>query len=62
MDRRAVSKAQSELLAERLRAAGATAQNAPQKGNTDMTLNRDIGRPDDPSTAVINAFLKRLGG
>jgi len=58
--RRKDSTAQSEALAEALRRAGTSAQVVPQEGKTHMTLNRELGEADDPSTAEIDRFLARL--
>jgi arylformamidase len=57
---RADSTAQSEALARALRAGGSKAEVVPQAGKTHMTLNRELGTPGDPSTAVVDAFLARL--
>jgi acetyl esterase/lipase len=54
------STAQGEKLARLLREGGSRAEVLPQRGMTHMTLNRQLGQPGDPSTAVVDAFLARL--
>jgi acetyl esterase/lipase len=54
------STAQSEKLARLLREGGSRAEVLAQRGKTHMTLNRELGQPGDPSTAVVDAFLARL--
>lgn len=60
VSRRPEAVAQSEVLAARLTAAGAAVLVAPQPGKTHASLNRELGRPGDASTAVVDAFLERL--
>ena len=49
------STAQSENLA-----AGAKATVSPQAGKTHSSLNKELGSPDDPSTAEVDRFLAAL--
>lgn len=58
--RRQDARAQSDALAAALRAAGTPVRVVPQEGKTHMTLNRELGDVGDPSTAVVDAFLKSL--
>ncbi|WP_300972856.1 alpha/beta hydrolase [Sphingomonas sp. LHG3406-1] len=58
--RRADSVRQSQQLAAALRAAGNRAEVAPQPDKNHGSLNREMGEPGDPSTAVVDAFLKQL--
>lgn len=57
---RADARAQAEGLARALRAGGARATIAPQRGKTHMTINRELGRPGDSTTAVVDSFLASL--
>jgi acetyl esterase/lipase len=57
---RADSTAQSEVLAAKLRSAGAVAEVLPQAGKSHMTLNRELGAAGDPTTAVVDGFLAKL--
>lgn len=54
------STVQSEGLAAKLKAAGSRASVVPQQGKTHSTLNRELGQPGDPSTAVVDRFLAGL--
>lgn len=54
------STAQSQALAAKLTAAGSRAIVAAQQGKTHATLNRELGQPGDPSTAVVDRFLAGL--
>ena len=56
--RRPDSKRQSHLLAEALIAKGGKAKVLPVD-KTHGTINADCGKPDDPVTKAINAFLRR---
>ena len=56
--RRKDSKAQSEGLAAKLRAAGVEAKVVPAEGKTHATINRELGQPDDPPTAAVFEFLE----
>jgi acetyl esterase/lipase len=58
--RRADSVRQSEQLAVALNAARASATVAPQDGKNHGTLNKEMGEPGDPSTAVVDVFLAKL--
>lgn len=60
VERRADSVAQSQELAAKLKAAGATVQVVPQPAKTHMTLNRELGDAGDPSTVVVDRFLAGL--
>lgn len=54
---RADSKTQSELLAAALRKAGGKATVTAVAGKNHITINRDCGKPGDPVTRAIAAFL-----
>nr|WP_314442738.1 alpha/beta hydrolase [uncultured Sphingomonas sp.] len=54
------STSQSEKLARLLREGGSRAEVLPQSGKTHATINRDMGKPGDPATAAVDAFLARL--
>lgn len=54
---RADSKAQSEELAAKLRAAGVSANVVPARGKTHATINRELGEPDDAPTREVFEFL-----
>lgn len=60
VERRADSRAQSEALAAALKAGGARVDLLPQAGKTHMTLNRELGDAGDPSTAVVDDWLKKI--
>lgn len=51
------SRAQSEALAERLRAAGGKATTVHEPDKTHMTLNRELGVEGDGPTAKVLEFL-----
>ncbi len=51
------SRLQSNALAEKLNAAGTKAQAVPAEGKTHMTINRELGEPDDPPTQAVFEFL-----
>jgi len=55
--RREASRLQSSGLAEALRLAGGKATVVPAQGKTHISINRDIGKPNDVVTAKILAFL-----
>lgn len=55
--RRADSREQAEALAERLRAVGAKARTVHDPEKTHLTLNRELGEPDDGPTAQVLEFL-----
>lgn len=57
---RADSVAQSEVLAQALRKTGARAAVKPQAGKTHSSINRELGTPGDPTTAVVDGFLASL--
>ena len=52
------SKAQSEGLAAKLRAAGIEAKVVAAEGKTHTTINRELGQPDDPPTKAVFEFLR----
>jgi arylformamidase len=52
------SKAQSEGLASKLRAAAVEAKVLPAEGKTHATINRELGQPDDPPTKAVFEFLR----
>jgi acetyl esterase/lipase len=56
------SKAQSEGLAEMLREAGFEAKVVPAEGRTHLTINRELGEPDDIPTKEVFAFLQSQTG
>ncbi|MBI1346978.1 alpha/beta hydrolase fold domain-containing protein [bacterium] len=51
-------KLQSEALADALRECGVSVEVIGAEGKTHMTINREIGTPDDAVTESIFAFLK----
>jgi acetyl esterase/lipase len=53
------TKAQSHAFAERLRAAGVTAEVVAGEGKTHGTINSDLGKPGDEPTKAVEAFLKK---
>jgi acetyl esterase/lipase len=55
---RADSKAQSELFAAALQAAGVHAKTVPAAGKTHGTINSDLGREGDAPTQALFAFLQ----
>jgi acetyl esterase/lipase len=52
------SKAQSEGLAAKLREAGVEAKVVPVEGKTHLTINRELGDPDDLPTGAVFEFLR----
>ncbi|QDV18539.1 Carboxylesterase [Gimesia panareensis] len=58
--RRDDSRRQSQLLAEKLKASRVPVSVISAPGKTHMTINREIGEPDDLPTQKIFTFLKRL--
>ena len=52
------SKAQSEGLAAKLREAGVEARVSPAEGKTHLTINRELGEPDDAPTKEVIEFLR----
>jgi acetyl esterase/lipase len=52
------SRLQSEGLARALVEAGVEARVVPAEGKTHMTINRDLGAPDDAPTAAVYQFLE----
>jgi acetyl esterase/lipase len=52
------SKAQSEGLAEMLCEAGVEAKVLPAEGKTHLTINRELGEPDDAPTREVFEFLR----
>ncbi|NVE94659.1 alpha/beta hydrolase [Altererythrobacter lutimaris] len=59
---RAESRAQSEALALALREAGAEAEAVPIADSDHRKLNVELGKPGDPATALVDAFLESLSG
>lgn len=57
--RRADSRAQSHLLAKRLKAAGGEARVVPAEGKTHGSLNKELGAKGDAPTREVFRFLKR---
>jgi acetyl esterase/lipase len=51
------TKAQSQRLAEALRAAGVPAKAYPAEGKTHDTINSGLGQPDDKPTKALFEFL-----
>lgn len=51
------SRLQSEALAEKLSAAGSKSRAVPAEGKTHMTINSELGEPDDAPTAAVFEFL-----
>jgi acetyl esterase/lipase len=49
---------QSEALASRLREVGVEAKVVPAEGKTHLTINRELGEPDDLPTEVVSEFLR----
>jgi arylformamidase len=56
--RRRDSKAQSEGLAIKLREVGVEATVVPVEGKTHLTINRELGQPDDLPTRAVFEFLR----
>jgi acetyl esterase/lipase len=52
------SKAQSEGLAAKLREAGIEVKVVPAEGKTHLTINRELGEPDDVPTKEVFEFLR----
>jgi acetyl esterase/lipase len=55
---RADSRAQSEALAQKLKQAGVDAALFPAKDKNHLTINRDLGEPEDPPSKAILDFLR----
>jgi acetyl esterase/lipase len=51
------TRIQAEVLAQTLRNAGIPARTFAAPGQTHLTLDADLGRPDDPATKVLAVFL-----
>lgn len=58
--RRADATAQSNSLARALQNAGATVQLEPIEGESHMTINRELGEPDNPHTDIVEKYLRSL--
>lgn len=58
--RRATSRRQSHLLAEKLKECHVPVTLVSAPGKTHLTINREIGEPDDLPTQKIFEFLNRL--
>jgi acetyl esterase/lipase len=56
------SKAQSEGLAAKLREAGVEVKVVPAEGKTHLTINRELGEPDDAPTKEVFEFLRSRSG
>ena len=56
------SRQQSELLAGKLRDAGGQATTVHEPGKNHMTLNRELGLPEDEPTGEIFEFVERVLG
>jgi acetyl esterase/lipase len=56
--RRRGSAVQSQALASRLREAGVTATVVPAEEKTHLTINRELGQPDDAPTKAVFDFLR----
>jgi acetyl esterase/lipase len=54
------SKAQSGMLAGALQDAGVSAKIVPAEGKTHVTINSDLGLPDDKPTQALWGFLDGL--
>lgn len=54
------STAQSKLFAEKLTAAGVRATTFAGEGKTHGTISTDLGKPDDPPTKAVFAFLSEV--
>lgn len=57
---RFASTQQSQLLGDALESAGAKVTIHPAEGKNHMTINRELGTPDDEPTAAINEWLREL--
>ena len=53
------TKAQSQRLAKALREAGVSAKAFPAKGKDHLTINADLGLPEDNPTKAVFEFLKK---
>jgi len=51
------TRAQSQRLVETLREAGVPATAYPAAGKNHITINADLGLPNDPPTQAVLAFL-----
>lgn len=58
---RADTRAQSDAFAAKLTAAGIKASTFAAEGKTHGTINSDLGKPDDPATKAVMAFLAGAG-
>jgi acetyl esterase/lipase len=56
------SRAQSEGLAAKLREAGVEVKVEPAEGKTHLTINRELGEPEDGPTKVVFKFLQTQPG
>ena len=56
------SRAQSDGLAAKLREAGVEAKVVPAEGKTHLTINRELGEPDDTPTKEVFEFLRNQSG
>jgi acetyl esterase/lipase len=56
------SRAQSDGLAAKLREAGVEAKVVPAEGKTHLTINRELGEPDDTPTKEVFEFLRSQSG
>jgi arylformamidase len=52
------SRAQSEALGAKLREAGVEAKVVPAEGKTHVTINRELGEPEDTPTKAVFEFLR----
>ena len=52
------SKAQSEELAAKLHEVCVEANVEPAEGKTHLTINRELGEPDDAPTKAVFEFLR----
>lgn len=59
---RGASSSQADILAAALRAVGGTADIHGQRGKDHMAMNADLGKADDPLTAMVEPFLRRTLG
>lgn len=60
--RRADAREQARLLRDALRSHGGRATLAPIRGKSHRTINRDLGKPGDPTTRAVAAFLESTSG
>ena len=56
--RRQDSRRQSQLLADALESHGGKTTVTAVAGKSHATINRDLGKPGDPTTVAVAAFLK----